>query len=77
VNPAASTTVHQTYIFGKEAFGVVDLEKMQAYLTPNTPTVGANALCQIRQAGWKAFFKCCIQNDDFLYVIESTSDYDA
>jgi len=76
VDPAASTTVHTTWIFGKEAFGVVDLDKLQATLTPNTAS-DSDPLIQRRKAGWKAMFKCVITNNNFIRLIESTSDYDA
>jgi N4-gp56 family major capsid protein len=74
VDPAASLTVHVCWIFGKEAFGCVDLAKLQAYLTKNEAT-DSDPLAQRRKAGWKAMFKCVIQNDDFIRAIESTSAF--
>lgn len=76
VAPAASVTVHVTWIFGKEAFGTVDLAKLQAYLTPNTAS-DSDPLAQRRKAGWKAMFKCVMQNDDFFRTIESSSAFSA
>jgi N4-gp56 family major capsid protein len=74
VDPATGLTVHTTWIFGKEAFGVVELDKLQATLTPNTAS-DSDPLIQRRKAGWKAMFKCVIQNHDFIRLIESTSDF--
>jgi len=74
VDPITGLTVHTTWIFGKEAFGVVELDKLQATLTPNTAS-DSDPLIQRRKAGWKAMFKCVIQNHAFIRLIESTSSF--
>ena len=76
VDPAASVTVHVSWIFGKEAFGCVELDKLQAFLTPNVASE-SDPLNQRRKAGWKTMFKCVIQNDDFIRQIESSSAFSA
>ena len=74
VDPVTAITIHTTWIFGKEAFGVVELDKLQATLTPNTAS-DSDPLIQRRKAGWKAMFKCVVQNHNFIRLIESTSAF--
>lgn len=75
VSPASGVTVHVSFIFGMEAFGVAELSALQAYLTEDKPEKG-DPLNQYRTAGWKANYKCVIQNNSFLRVIEGASNFD-
>lgn len=72
--PATGVTVHVTWIFGLEAFGCVELQKLQAYLTEDKATKD-DPLNQKRLAGWKAMFKAVIQNNAFLRMVESASAF--
>jgi N4-gp56 family major capsid protein len=76
VDPASGVTVHTTWIFGREAFGCVDLAKLEATLTPNAAS-DSDPLKQRRKAAWKAMFKCAIQNNAFIRLIESSSAFSA
>jgi N4-gp56 family major capsid protein len=74
VDPASGVTVHTSWIFGREAFGCVDLAKLEATLTPDVAS-DSDPLKQRRKAGWTAQFKSCIQNHAFLRLIESSSAF--
>jgi len=71
---SAAGAVHLTYIFGKEAFGVVNLGGLKTTITPSTPS-DSDPLVQRRKAGWKQLFKAVIKNPDFFRRIESLSTY--
>lgn len=74
--PDGSTAgnTHLTYVFGKEAFGVIDLAGLKTYITPATPTT-ADPLVQLRIVGWKQIFKAVIKSTDFFRRIESLSAF--
>jgi len=73
---AASVTrgVHFSWIMGKEAFAVIDLAKLQSFVTPNAAS-DSDPLVQRRKAGWKLMFKSVICNQNFLKRIETGSAY--
>ena len=73
--PATGEIVHSSWVFGKEAFAVVDLQKLQSFLTPNQAS-DSDPLVQRRKAGWKLMFKAVICNNDFMARIESESAFD-
>lgn len=73
--PASGKIVHFSWVFGKEAFTVVDLQKLQTFLTPNQAS-DSDPLAQRRKAGWKLMFKAVINNEDFLERMETLSAYD-
>jgi N4-gp56 family major capsid protein len=72
--PAASKVVHFSWVFGKESFTVVDLQKLATYVTPNAAS-DSDPLAQRRKAGWKLMFKAVINNEEFLERIESLSAF--
>ena len=74
--PDTSTAgnVHITWVFGKEAFGVVDLNGLKTTLTPPSAS-DSDPLVQRRKAGWKQMFKCVIKNTTFFRRLESLSNF--
>lgn len=72
--PASGKIVHFSWVFGKEAFTVVDLQKLQTFLTPNQAS-DSDPLAQRRKAGWKLMFKAVINNENFLERMETLSAY--
>jgi N4-gp56 family major capsid protein len=73
--PASGEVVHCSWLFGKEAYAVVDLQKLQSFLTPNQAS-DSDPLVQRRKAGWKLMFKAVICNNNFMTRIETVSAYD-
>ena len=74
VAPASGVTVHLVWIFGAEAFGAVELQALEATLTPNEAS-DSDPLKQRRKIGWKVFYKCVVQNNNFLRRIEVGSAF--
>jgi hypothetical protein len=72
--PASGEVVHFSWILGKEAFTVIDLQKLQSFVTPNQAS-DSDPLVQRRKAGWKLMFKAVINNQNFLERIESLSAF--
>jgi N4-gp56 family major capsid protein len=72
--PANAIVVHFSWVIGKEAYAVVDLQKIQTYVTPNQAS-DSDPLVQRRKAGWKFFAKSVICNQNFLKRIESASAF--
>ncbi len=72
--PATGVGAHFSWVFGKEAFTVVDLQALQSYVTKKEAT-DSDPLAQRRKAGWKTMFKAVINNQDFLERIESSSAF--
>lgn len=71
--PAGGSTVYPTYVFGRGAYGQVQLKDIQTtYLTGADKS---DPLNQLRVVGWKCFYGTLIQNQQFLARIESTSSY--
>jgi N4-gp56 family major capsid protein len=71
-------TVFTTFVFGKGAFGRVELDGMslQSYLTEAGASY-SNPLAQGRKVGSKIMWKCFIIDNDFYARIESGSAYSA
>lgn len=73
--PAASVTVHYSWIMGREAFAVPELMSLQTFVTPKAAS-DSDPLAQRRKASWKVMFKAVICNEQFLARLESESAYD-
>lgn len=73
--PASTKVVHFSWVFGKESFAVIDLMKLQTFITPAQAS-DSDPLVQRRKAGWKFMFKSVICNQDFLKRTETLSAYD-
>lgn len=76
--PAATIEVFVSWVFGKEAFGRVELNGMslQSYITPAGASY-SNPLAQGRKIGSKIMWKSFIIDNNFFARIESTSAYSA
>lgn len=76
--PYTTQEVFISWIFGKEAFGRVELSGMslQSYLTPPTASF-ANPLAQGRKIGAKVMWKSFIIDNNFFVRLESNSRYSA
>jgi len=74
IQPAANVSIHQTYIFGREAFGDLELTNIETMLTPNVAS-DSDPFKQRRKATWKALFKAVIKNSNFFRRIESSSAF--
>lgn len=69
VAPPSGVRVHFAFVIGKEAVSCVELNKIQAYLTPAVPS-DSDPLVQRRKVGWKCDFKAVICNQNFLARLE-------
>jgi N4-gp56 family major capsid protein len=74
VQPAAGVFVHQTYVMGRQAFGVLELTGIETMVTPNVAS-DSDPMKQRRKGSWKTMFKGVILNPNFFYRIESSSKY--
>lgn len=72
--PGTAKVVHFAWIFGKEAFTVIDLMKLQTFVTPNQAS-DSDPLVQRRKAGWKLMFKSVINNQNFIARLEALSAF--
>jgi len=74
--PAAATSkIHISFIIGREAYTVVNLKSLESFLTPPGES-DSDPLAQRRKAGWKVFFKACINNNNFMARYEAESNFD-
>lgn len=67
---SAGTEVYQSMFFGKESFGVSDLQSLTTYVDSPSPR---SALRLYSDVGWKAGFTCKVLNDNFMYRLESAA----
>ena len=71
--PANGITVYPTFIFGRGAYGQVQLSNTQfTYLKDADKS---DPLNQLRVVGWKCFYGTLIENQQFFMRIESTSAF--
>jgi len=70
---ASTTTVHTSYLFGKDAFAVTDLQSLEMY--KEGPGSVSDPLHQKMTLGWKLGMKAVITNNNFMTRIESASAY--
>lgn len=70
---ASTVTVHTSFLFGKNAFAVTDLQSLSTYI--EGPGSNSDPLHQRRTVGWKVAFKSVILNQNFMLRIESASNY--
>lgn len=78
VAPAAATEVFTSFVFGKDAFGRVELNGMslQSYITPAGASY-SNPLAQGRKVGSKIMWKSFIIDNTFFARIEVASAFSA
>jgi len=70
---ASTATVHTSYLFGKDAFAVTDLQSIEMY--KEGPGGITDPLHQKMTMGWKVGFKSVILNNNFMTRLESASAY--
>jgi N4-gp56 family major capsid protein len=71
--PATGVTVYPTFIFGRGAYGQVQLDSTKfTYLKEADKS---DPLNQLRIVGWKCYYGTLIQNNLFFMRIESTSAF--
>jgi len=73
--PATGVTVYPNYVFGRGAYGQVQLDDVKfTYLKDADKSDPIN---QLRVVGWKVFYGTLIQNTQFAMRIESTSAFNS
>lgn len=72
--PTTAKNVHFSWVFGKESYTVIDLQKIQTYVTPAQAS-DSDPLVQRRKAGWKLMFQAVINNNLYLARVESLSAF--
>lgn len=70
---ASTTTVHTSFLVGRNAYAMTNLQKIQTYV--EQPGGVTDPLHQKRTIGWKTGFKAAILNNSFMVRIESGSAY--
>jgi N4-gp56 family major capsid protein len=70
---ASTTTVHVSYVFGRNAYAITDLQSLQMFV--QSPGGVADPLEQKRTMGWKTSFKAVILNNSFFLRVESGSNF--
>lgn len=70
---ASTVTVHTSYLVGRNAYAVTNLQNLKSYV--EGPGGVADPLHQKRTIGWKVGFKSAILNNAFMVRIESASNY--
>lgn len=72
--PNTGRVIHVSWIMGMESFAVPELQSLQTFITPATPS-DSDPLVQRRKVGWKVNFKPVILNQAFMERIESESAF--
>ena len=75
-NPASGVEVYVAWVFGKDAFGRVELNGMslESYITP-AGSSWANPLAQGRKVGSKLMWKCFLLDNAYFARIETGSSF--
>ena len=68
----ASSTLFVTSIFGKDAFGVTDIQNLKTYVKGFGSAGAADPTDKISSAGWKASFAAALLNTAFYASITNT-----
>ncbi len=71
---SAAPVVYPGYIFGKNAFAVVDLENLQSFVTPMSAS-DSDPLVQRRKVGAKFFLGSLILQDKYMARFEAASRF--
>ena len=69
---AASSTLFVTSFFGKDAFGVTDLQNLKTYIKGFGSAGSADPTNKIATAGWKCSFGSAVLNTAFLVNVTTT-----
>lgn len=68
----ASSTIYVTSVFGKDAFGVSELQSLKTYIKPFGSSGTADPTDKIATAGWKTLFGTNVLNSAFFVNINHT-----
>ena len=68
----ASSTIYVTSVFGKDAFGVSELQALKTYVKPFGSAGTADPTDKIATAGWKTLFGANVLNSAFFVNINHT-----
>jgi N4-gp56 family major capsid protein len=68
----ASSTIYVTSVFGKDAFGVSELQALKTYVKPFGSSGTADPTDKIATAGWKTLFGTNVLNSAFFVNINHT-----
>lgn len=74
VSESSTTTVYHTFIFGKNAYGIVNLDSQPgARIYVKNPTSGStdNPLDTFSTIGWKAYFVAKVLNSDWIISVKT------
>ena len=76
-SPGTGVTVHTSFMFGKEAYAMVDLsgDNLRVLITPSGPSKSDPADLT-RPLALKGSFKAVVLNEDYLRRLESASAFD-
>lgn len=69
---AASSTIFVTSFFGKDAFGVTDLQNLKTYIKGFGSAGSADPTDKIATAGWKCSFGSAVLNSAFIVNVSTT-----
>jgi N4-gp56 family major capsid protein len=68
----ASSTIYVTSVFGKDAFGISELQALKTYVKPFGSSGTADPTDKIATAGWKTLFGTNVLNSAFFVNINHT-----
>lgn len=68
----ASTTIYVTSIFGKDSFGISELQALKTYVKPFGSAGAGDPTDKIATAGWKTLFGANVLNSSFAVNINHT-----
>ena len=74
VTQASTVTIYHTFVFGKNAYGMINLtgqEGSRIYVKKPGPTTTADPLDMFSTVGWKAMFVAKVLNEDWIIQIET------
>ena len=68
----ASTTIYVTSVFGKDAFGVSELQNLKTYIKPFGSSGTGDPTDKVATAGWKTLFGANVLNCAFAVNVNHT-----
>lgn len=71
--PATGVTVYPTFIFGRDAYSQVELDKIDTFYLREADKF--DPLNQLRMLSWKIFYGTLIENQEFMLLIEGASAF--
>lgn len=68
----ASGSIYTTSVFGRDAFGVTELQNLKTYVKPFGSAGTADPTDKVATAGWKTLFATAMLNSDFAVNVNHT-----